>query len=252
MPQVCAGVLGRYSPSMRAGATVQVSARLRKWGACDGLRVSFFLILLFFLSLTGPANILWAEQINAPLSTDTQLQEPPTAQADNPGPEELFDIKEPIPITDNSTTILITAAALLATALLISLIIFLWKRSGKQRAILAHETALQKLAKAQQLIDAHEVDSFVTLIDQTLRKYIEARFSISARRQTSREFIFGLTTGKRSVPELLTGNSENLQTWLTHCDMVKFAKGTLTTETMNDMLANLCKFIKSTRMEAEK
>ncbi len=214
------------------------------------IRAFFFLITL--LVLTGPANVLWAEQINVPLSTDTQLQEPPTAQADSPGPEELYDIKEPIPIIDNSTTILITAAALLAAALLIALIIFLWKRSKKQRAILAHETALQKLAKAQQLIDAHEVDSFVILIDQTLRNYIEARFSISAPRQTSREFISRLTTGKQSVPELLAENSENLQTWLTHCDMVKFAKDTLTTETMNDMLANLCTFIESTRIEAEK
>ena len=216
------------------------------------IRVSFFLILFFFLFLTEPATVLWAEQINAPLSTNTQLQEPPSAQSDSPGPEELFDIKEPIPIIDNSTTILVTAAALLGAALLIALIIFLWKRSKKQRAILAHETALQELAKAQQLIEAHEVDSFVTLIDRTLRNYIEARFSISARRQTSREFISRLTTGKQSVPELLAGNSENLQTWLTHCDMVKFAKGTLTTETMNDMLANLRAFIKATRMEAVK
>lgn len=216
------------------------------------IRVSLFMILFFFLSLTEPANVLWAEQINAPLATGTQLQEQPTAQTESPGPEELFDIKGPVPITDNSTTILITVAALLAAALLISLIIFLWKRSKKQRAILAHETALQKLAKAQQLIEAHEVDSFVTLIDQTLRSYIEARFSISARRQTSREFFSGLTTDKQSVPELLADNSENLQTWLTHCDMVKFAKGTLTTETMNDMLANLYSFIESTRMGTEK
>lgn len=216
------------------------------------IRVSFILILLFLLSLTGTANVLWAEQINAPLSTGTQLQEPPAARTDSPGPEGLYDIKEPVPITDNSATILIAVAALLAAALLIALILFLRKRFKKQRAILAHETAMQKLAKAQQLIDGHEVDSFVNLVDQTLRNYIEARFSVSARRQTSREFISGLTSGKRSVPELLTDNSENLQTWLTHCDMVKFARGTLTTETMNDMLANLWSFIESTRIEAEK
>ncbi|MEA2114291.1 MAG: hypothetical protein U9P36_02765 [Thermodesulfobacteriota bacterium] len=216
------------------------------------IRVPFMLIMLFLLSLTGPANVLWAEQINAPLTTDTQVQEAPIARTNSPGPEELYDIKGPIPITDNSTTILITAAALLTAALLIALIIFLWKRSRKQQAILAHETALQQLAGAQKLIDAREVDSFITLIDQTLRNYIEARFSISARKQTSREFISGLTTAKRSVPELLTDNSENLQTWLAHCDMVKFAKGTLTTKTMNDMLANLCTFIKATRIEAEK
>lgn len=215
------------------------------------IRFSFFLILHFLLLLTGPANVLWAVQINAPLSADTQLQKPPTTQIDSPGPEELFDIKGPIPIKDNGPTILITSAALLAAALFIALIIFLWKRSGKQRAIPAHETALQKLSGAQQLIDIHEVDSFVTLIDQTLRSYIEARFSISARRQTSREFVTGLTTGKQSVPELLTNNSENLKNWLIHCDMVKFAKGTLTTEIMNDMLSNLCSFIKSTRIKAE-
>ena len=54
------------------------------------------------------------------------------------------------------------------------------------------------------------------------------------------------------MPELLAENTENLQKWLTHCDMVKFARGTLNAEAMKDMLANIYTFIQSTRMKAEK
>ena len=213
--------------------------------------IRFSLSLILLLLLTGLSSSLPAEQIKAPLSAP-QLQNPAKGLSDSTGTEELFDIKGPIEITDNTATILITAAAILAAAILIALIILWWKRSKKQRAILAHETALQQLSKAQQLIDAHEVDAFVTLIDQTLRSYIEERFAISARRQTTREFISGLTRGRQAVPKSLAENSENLQTWLEHCDLVKFARGTLTTETMHDMLANLRSFIESTRMEPEK
>lgn len=210
------------------------------------------LVLLGVLSLAGPLGFLGAEQLTAPLSATTRLPDPSAAQADTPGPDALYDIKGPVPIPDSYRTILITVLALLTAFLLAVLIFFLWKRSRRQRAVLAHETALLKLSDAQKLIDAREVDSFVTLIDQTLRSYIEDRFAISAQRQTSREFISGLTTGKGSIPELLTEHLENLQTWLAHCDMVKFARGTLTRQTMNEMLANLHTFIHATRMEAEK
>ncbi len=213
------------------------------------IRCSF--LLLFFL--LGFAGTLQAEQTNVPLPA--QQQQNPTMQTGQPdsnGKTELLDIKGPIEITDNTKIVVLTAAAILAAALVITLIIFLWKRSRKQQAILAHETALQQLLRAQQLIDQHNVDAFVTLIDQTLRSYIEQRFAVSARRQTTREFISRITKGKESVPEPLAGNKKSLQTWLEHCDLVKFARASLTPEAMSKMLANLHSFIESTRMEPEK
>jgi len=209
-----------------------------------------FLLLFFLLAFAGT---LQAEQTNVPLPVQQQ-QNPTmqTGQPDSTGKAELLDIKGPIEITDNSKTVALAAAAILAAALVITLIILWWKRSRKKQAILAHETALQQLLRAQQLIDEHNVDAFVTLIDQTLRSYIEQRFAVSARRQTTREFISRITKSKESVQEPLARNKKSLQTWLEHCDLVKFAKANLTSEAMGKMLANLHSFIESTRMEPKK
>ena len=212
----------------------------------------FFSLFLLFLLFAGLSPVLsTGQQITAPLA-EPQLESSGEKAADSVPAQELFGIKGPIEIPDHSTTLLMGIAALLAVLLLVLLIVLWRKRAGKQRAIQAHEQALQRLAQAELLIDNRDVDAFVTLIDQTLRRYIEQRFAISARRQTTHEFITGLTQGDLAVPELLANNSENLQTWLEHCDLVKFARGTLNRETMEAMLANLRSFIQSTLPEAGK
>jgi len=210
---------------------------------------SLFLLLLLFAGFFP--GMVSAGQLTAPLA-----QPQPGASAgtvpDSAPAEELLDIKGPVEIPDHNLTLLMSIAALLLVILIILLIILWRRRAGKHRAVQAHEQALQQLTKAKQLIDNGDVAAFVTLIDQTLRGYIEQRFAISARRQTTREFISGLTSGKRTVPRLLADNSTNLQTWLEHCDLVKFARGSLDRETMENMLVNLRTFLESTRPEAEK
>ena len=210
----------------------------------------FIIVLLLFI--TAFSTALQAEPVTAPLAMPQQTPAVPAVQQDTAKGPELFDIKGPIEITDNSKTIILTAAAIGLLILLAALLILWRKRAEKQRAVLAHETALQQLLQAQQLIDGHRVDAFITLIDQTLRSYIEQRFAISARRQTTREFITKITENTGSIPEPLARQNKNLQTWLEHCDLVKFARADLTTETMAEMLANLRSFIESTRMELKK
>jgi hypothetical protein len=210
----------------------------------------FFSILL--LSVMTLPIILQAESVTAPLSAPQQSSVVPQVQPAPSAGTELFDIKGPVEITDNSKIIIQAAAAITILILLAALIILWRKHSKNQQAVLAHETALQQLLQAQQLIDEHRVDAFITLIDQTLRSYIEQRFAISARRQTTHEFISGITGNKGSIPEPLKRNIKNLQTWLEHCDLVKFARADLSTETMSEMVANLRSFIESTKMELKK
>jgi len=210
---------------------------------------SFFLLFLLFAGFSSaPAA---DRKLPLPSPAGTALEQTDKTMKDSPGAGELFDIKGPIEIQEHST-VLISLAALAALVLILLLIYLLRKRSGKQRAVQAHEQALQQLARARQLIENRDINGFVTLIDQTLRSYIEQRFAISARRMTTHEFISELTLGSRAVPELLADNSKNLQTWLEQCDQVKFARGSLDKETMDGMLANLRSFIESTRPEPEK
>ncbi|XOF34326.1 MAG: hypothetical protein ACL93V_03250 [Candidatus Electrothrix sp. YB6] len=213
--------------------------------------MSLLLILLSIFSGIG-----FADQVTVPL-TDPAAQNQSADQQTQPpkppaiGPDQLYDIKEPILIPEHNRILWIVAATVLATLLLIVLILFLRKRSKKQKAVLAHETALHELKRAGLLIEEENIAAFVNLIDQTLRRYIEQRFGIFARRQTTREFISGLAEDREDVPVDLKKNSDNLKAWLQHCDMVKFAKAGLSRETMMDMAANLRVFIEATKVEAE-
>ncbi len=222
------------------------------------LRMQCFLLLLILLLTTASGNAS-ADQVIVPLadpSAQKSAQKQTADQPDKPAEPvlaegQLYDIREPIPIPD-SNRILWLIAAVLAALLLLALLFFFWKkRTRKKKAVLAYETALRELDRAGPLIEEQNISAFITLIDQTLRRYIEQRFGIFARRQTTREFIHGLAEDREDVPAPLTENSENLKTWLQHCDLVKFAKAGLSRETMTDMASNLRVFIESTKMEAE-
>ncbi|XCN71327.1 MAG: hypothetical protein Q3M24_13505 [Candidatus Electrothrix aestuarii] len=221
-----------------------------------------FLLILLLAVLPLSAS---ADQITAPLADPAQqsAQKPDTGQQNTLTPQQqatqqtslgenqFYDIREPIPIPDNTRFFWWLAAILAALLLLGLLFYFLKKRTRKQRAVLAHETALRELERAAPLIEEQNINAFITLIDQALRRYIEQRFHIFARRQTTREFIHELTEDQEKVPQDLMDNSENLTTWLQHCDLVKFAKAGLNRETMIDMVDNLRTFIESTKLEAE-
>jgi hypothetical protein len=199
-----------------------------------------------------------ADQVTAPLADPAQksVQSQPASQPDNQKEpalteNQLYDIREPILIPDSNRIFWWIAAILVGLLLLGLLLYFLKKRTRKQRAVLAHETALNELERAGPLIEEQNINAFITLIDQTLRRYIEERFHIFARRQTTREFIHGLTEDQGNMPKKLMENSANLTTWLRHCDLVKFAKAGLDQDTMRDMVTNLRTFIESTKMEAK-
>jgi hypothetical protein len=202
----------------------------------------------------------FGDQVTVPLADPTQQtsQGQQNQNINQPGNQDpvlgqaqLYDIREPIPIPD-SKRFLWWIAAVLIGLLLLAIFLYFWKkRARQQKAVLAHETALSELERAGPLIEAQDINAFITLIDQTLRRYIEERFHIFARRQTTREFIHRLTEDQENTPQALMENSANLTTWLQHCDLVKFARAGLDQETMTEMVTNLRTFIESSKMEAE-
>jgi len=226
-------------------------------GRTQGFAPTAFLLLLLVTMIPAAVS---ADQVTVPLASAQKTQKSVQDQAadqQDPAQEptltenQLYDIREPILIPD-SNRILWWIAAILAGLLLIGLLFYFWKkRARQQKAVLAHETALRELERAGPLIEEQNINAFITLIDQTLRRYIEQRFNIFARRQTTREFIHELAEDQEDVPLPLMENSENLKTWLQHCDLVKFAKAGLSQETMTDMVSNLRTFIESTKMEAK-
>ncbi|NIA04885.1 MAG: hypothetical protein GWP11_02820 [Proteobacteria bacterium] len=166
---------------------------------------------------------------------------------------DIRDIKGPLPI-QTGNLLLIWSLGGLAALLVIGLLFMWWwqKYHRRQRAMQAHEVALALLEEAKGLKDPAQARVFAARVADILRGYIEDRFFLSARRQTTREFISSLTDGTRAVPPELAAHGRDLHTWLEHCDMAKFACYAPSPETMEEMEKAVLNFIELTRLQDDK
>lgn len=205
-------------------------------------------MLLLLLSFMAPAlSAAPASSSGTGPGAGLQLLKPGQPAGD------IYDIKGPVPI-QTGHPLLIRILAGLAVLLVIGLLFMWWwkKHYRRQRAMQAHEVALAMLDEARRLKDPARARVFAARIADILRGYIEDRFFLSARRQTTREFIDSLTDGSRVVPPELAAHSRDLRIWLEHCDMAKFACYAPSAETMVEMEKAVRDFIELTRLKDEK
>lgn len=119
-----------------------------------------------------------------------------------------------------------------AGAVLLALIIYLWKRRRKQFTVLPpplppHLIAYQALDRllATDLLAMGEFQEFYGALSDILRHYIEQRFGLRAPERTTEEFLAELR-GVASGPMATTATKLLLRDFLNRCDLVKFAKET--------------------------
>jgi hypothetical protein len=103
--------------------------------------------------------------------------------------------------------------------------LLLRKTKGKGAAavmIPAHELAYQRLRElvAEDLIGQGRIKEFYERVSNILRHYIEDRFDLRAPERTTEEFLFELGSSRA----LESDDKERLKEFMTHCDLVKFAK----------------------------
>lgn len=86
----------------------------------------------------------------------------------------------------------------------------------------AHALALAALAQLQQqdLIGQQRIEAFYVRLSTILRRYIELRFGLRAPEQTTEEFL----TSALATGGLIALHRDLLDTFLQHCDLVKFAR----------------------------
>ena len=86
----------------------------------------------------------------------------------------------------------------------------------------AHEIAYQRLQKlvAAKLVEKGMLREFYQRISDILRHYIEDRFDLMAPERTTEEFLFELSESS----SLSQADKDSLAEFLTHCDLVKFAR----------------------------
>ncbi len=209
-----------------------------------------FILLLSFMAPALPAAP--APSSGAGAGAGLRLLKP-GRPAGPPPAGDIRDIKGPLPVQTGKPLLLWGLSGL--AALLVFGLLFMWwwkKHHRQQRAMLAHEVAFALLDEARGLKSPDQARVFAARIADILRGYIEDRFLLSARRQTTREFITSLTGGTREVPPELAAHGRDLRTWLEHCDMAKFACYAPSAETMDEMETAVRDFIELTRLQEDK
>jgi len=114
----------------------------------------------------------------------------------------------------------------------------------------AHELALARLKdlRAERLVERGFVKRFYERISGILRHYIEDRFELRAPERTTEEFLEELQ-GTSAFPE---ADRKVLEDFLTHCDLVKFAKHSPTSEQIERTFDLVGDFIGRTRSDEHK
>jgi len=114
----------------------------------------------------------------------------------------------------------------------------------------AHELAYARLRAlvAENLAEQGKISEFYERISGILRHYIEDRFDLRAPERTTEEFLDELRYAQTLVP----ADKSVLEEFLTHCDLVKFAKHDPTTEQVQRTFDLVKDFIERTKSEQRK
>ncbi|MEW6535121.1 MAG: hypothetical protein AB1454_05820 [Candidatus Auribacterota bacterium] len=166
----------------------------------------------------------------------------------------LKEIKPPIIPSyamNRKMTALITGAALGLVGILIGLAIWIRrKKAYVPPPVPPHIIALEALKKLknQGLIEAGKVKEYYFHVSLILRRYIENRFGLMAPERTTEEFLIDL----QKTTVLNVDQKKALAQFLTHCDMVKFARYEPAQEEINAIYDTAVSFVEQTKpLEAE-
>ncbi len=166
---------------------------------------------------------------------------------------DIRDIKDVVAIDDSGTTMILLIGCALALALgAVLLYLRQRKRRANRRPIITPETTLSQLQKLKSIMIPERADEFATRLADILRNFLESRFQLQTRRQTTAEFIRSLTDGTVDAPPILMEQRANLRKWLQTCDMAKFARRPPTAAEMQTMYQAVGTFIRNTGNSADK
>ncbi len=133
----------------------------------------------------------------------------------------LRDIKPPAEFPHTWLWIALAFGALVLLAAIIAVVLYFLLRRKEiplPPPVPAHVRAKQKLDEALALIG--QPKPFCTLVSNTVRFYLEERFTFHAPERTTEEFLHELQNTNLLLPD----QKESLGEFLKRCDLVKFAQ----------------------------
>ncbi|HEY6619287.1 MAG TPA: DUF4381 family protein [Steroidobacteraceae bacterium] len=158
-----------------------------------------------------------------------------------PVAEDIRDIRGPITLLPEWVL-----PAIIGGVLLIALGVYAlwrWRRNRRARVLLPYEIALQRLDAIGALMQPARAREFSIAASDIVRLYIEQRFSLTATRRTTEEFLRDLL---ESSDAALARHQGLLAEFLQQCDFVKFAALSLTRRNMESLQQSARAFVLAT------
>jgi hypothetical protein len=160
----------------------------------------------------------------------------------------LRDIKPPVEIPTGWVWVIWAVGALL----LAGIAYFAWRYWQKRRTqiaipsiIPAHVRAKQKLEAALELLG--QPREFCIMVSDTIRHYLEERFTFRAPERTTEEFLIELRKTNLLTPD----QKESLGEFLKSCDLVKFARYEPGEAELRDLHASAVRLVEETEPTPE-
>jgi len=163
-----------------------------------------------------------------------------------PSAEDIRDIRGPISIPYEW----LWAADMLIALAVAGLIYAAWRffRRTATKMKLPFEIALEKLEAARALMTAEAVREYAFTVSEIIRVYIEQTFGEKAAHRTTEEFLSDLLA-QTGTP--LAQHRALLEAFLSHCDLIKFARWGATERELESMHESARAFILDTRPQPD-
>jgi len=197
------------------------SNTLTQWFILDTFETGSFTIPSAAVKYRLSGETDWKEI----LSKEIEIKVKSVLDEEDTETAELQDIKGPLRYRD--LTYLYILLAVVAAVIIILAVIFIIKKRTAPKQIIppprpAHEIAYEALTELEKknYPKTGRIMEYYTSLSGIVRRYLENRFRLRAPEMTTEEFLY-------SVRESIDLNSEQkglLGEFLSHCDMVKFAK----------------------------
>ena len=198
--------------------------------------------LIAMMSAALPATAAAADPAT---TATTAAADPAAAAATEPASaaaaEDIRDIRGPKALFPWGLVVELLAGGLLLAAA--GYAVWRWRRHRPSRALQYFEIALQRLEELRALMHPASVREFSSAISDTVRRYIEAGFKVTATQQTTEEFLHDILKTENSP---LARHRSLLAEFLRECDLAKFAGISLSAANMESLYQSARSFIVGT------
>lgn len=175
---------------------------------------------------SGPVAAAPTAATGAPAANIVPNAPPPAAPE-----EDILDIRGPIHLPAPFPWIAWSTGVIGAAGVGLAAWAFLRRARSQQ----PYEIALAKLEKLRALMQQENAHDFSLAVSEIVRGFIEECLPVRAAHRTTNEFLHDLLKMPGSG---LAEQSDALEDFLTHCDLAKFARWSLTVPQMEAMLTS--------------